>query len=347
MAKLRVGVIGLGWGTWHTERYLEIPEVEVVALADPSGERLQDRGKRFGIERLYESPEEMLKQEQLDIVSVAVPNKFHKGLTIKALEAGCHVICEKPMAMNGAEAREMVAAAEKAGKRIAINYSFRFDGCSWALKMRVDAGDIGDIYYGRTAWLRRRGLPGFGGWCGTKELSGGGPLIDLGVHRLDLALWLMGFPKPTWVMSASYSPIADRLAKEQGKHYDVEDLAVAMIRFENGAVLELGASWAGNIEDSEIMVTRLLGTKAGIVQKNIDEAYTFEAVVTNERDGCIYKEILKPPYPGPGCSMRHLVECILADKPHTATGEEGVIVMDILDALYASAEKGEPVKIGG
>jgi predicted dehydrogenase len=347
MAKLRVGVIGLGWGSWHTERYLEIPEVEVVALADPDAARLKDRGKRFGIDNLYESPEGMLEKERPDVVSVAVPNKFHKELTLKALDLGCHVLCEKPMAMNGREAREMVAAAEKAGRRIALNHSFRFDGCSWALKQRVDAGDVGDIYYGRTAWLRRRGMPGFGGWFGKKELSGGGPLIDLGVHRLDLALWYMGFPKPTWVMGATFNPIASRIARAQGKTFDVEDLAVATVRFENGAVLELGASWAGNIEVDQLMETRMLGTKAGIVQKNIDEAYTFQAVVISEREGSIYREVLVPPYPGPRSSMRHFVESILADKPHTSTGEEGVIVMDILDALYASAEKGEPVRVGG
>jgi predicted dehydrogenase len=250
------------------------------------------------------------------------------------------------MAMNAGEARQMLAAARKAKRRIMINFSFRFTEQSWALKKQVETGILGDIYFARTLWHRRRGIPGFGGWFGTKALAGGGPLIDLGVHRLDLALWLMGYPKPTWVMGGAYNPIASRLAKEQKKHFDVEDLAAGMIRFANGAILEVEASWAANIKESELMETRLLGTRAGLVQRNMNEGYNFEAELYIEREGCLFDMKLHPPVPGVRGAMYHYVESILAGKPHTATGDEGLVVMEVLDAIYESARKGAPVRVG-
>jgi predicted dehydrogenase len=279
------------------------------------------------------------------VVSIATPNKFHAPLTIAALEAGCHVLCEKPMAMSADEARAMLAAAEKAGKRLMINFSYRFSEQSQALKDRVDAGELGDVYFARTVWHRRRGLPKFGGWFGQKGLSGGGPLIDLGVHRLDLALWLMGYPKPVWVMGSTYNPIATALAEKEGVPYDVEDLAVGLIRFENGATLEVEASWATNIKERELMETRLLGTEGGLVQRNLNETYEFEAELYFERNGAHYYMKLHAPRKRRLNAMYHLIESIVNDTPHIARGEEGLLVMEILDAIYKSAEEGRPVQI--
>jgi predicted dehydrogenase len=287
----------------------------------------------------------MLARERLDVVSVVTPNKHHHDLTLAALRAGCHVLCEKPMAMNTAEAREMLAAAEAAGKRLMINFSWRFTEQSFAMKAEVEAGLLGDIYFGRTIWHRRRGLPGFGGWFGQQALAGGGPLIDLGVHRLDLALWLMGYPRPVWVLGRTYNAIAAELAAQQGARYDVEDLAAGMITFENGASLVVEASWAANIRERELMETRLYGTKAGLVQRNTQESYTFEAEIYLERNGSHYNMALHGPAKPAPKSMYHFVDCILNDKPHIATAEEGVRVMEILDALYRSAAEGGPVKI--
>jgi len=287
----------------------------------------------------------MLKKEKLDVVSIAVPNKFHKPLTLAAFKAGCHVLCEKPMAMNADEARKMLAASKKAEKRLMINFSFRFREQSYAMKKAVESGILGDIYYARTLWLRRRGLPGFGGWFGQKALSGGGPLIDLGVHRLDLALWLMDYPKPTWVMGSTYNHIASAIAKKEKKAFDVEDIAMAMIKFENGATLELEASWAGNIKEREHMATRLLGTKAGLLQHNVGDSYDFEAEIYIEQAGCQYDMKLHPPVPAAKGSMYHFIDSIVNNTPHIATGEEGLIVMELLDAIYGSAATGKPVKI--
>jgi predicted dehydrogenase len=348
MRKLRVGVIGLGIGGVHLRAYHSMPNVELVAIADLDETRLNAKGDEYRIAHRYRDAHEMLTKEKFDLVSVCTPNKFHKSLTIAALEAGSHVLCEKPMALNAAEAREMLAAAKKADRRLMINFSYRFMPQSWALKQEVDAGTLGGIYFARTVWQRRRGLPGFGGWFGQKEIAGGGSLIDLGVHRLDLALWLMGHPKPVWVMASAYNAIGTRLAGEHGHRFDVEDLGVAFIKFANGATLELEASWAANIAERELMETRLLGTLGGAHQRNFNDGYDFETTIYLERNGRQYDMKLHHP-PGPTLpnQYQHFVDAILHDKPHTATGEEGLAVTELLDAIYRSADTGRPVEITG
>jgi len=345
MKKLRVGVIGLGWGKAHVRGYRTHPNAEVVAVADSDRERRQNACDEFNIPASYESGDALLENESLDVVSIAVPNCHHKPLTLKAFEAGCHVLCEKPMAMNAAEAREMLAAADAAKRRIMINFAFRFTAQSAALKREVEAGSLGRIYYAQTAWMRRRNIPGFGGWFGQKKMSGGGALIDLGVHRLDLALWLMGYPRPTWVLANTYDPFGSRLAEEQDKTFDVEDMATACVKFENGAMLHLTASWASHIKESEWMETRILGDRGGLLQRNLNEGYDFECELYLDRNGCLYDLRPHEPIPGPRTSMYHLIDCIVRGEPHIATGEEGHVVMQLLDAIYASAEKGEPIAI--
>jgi predicted dehydrogenase len=344
--RLRVGVIGLGIGRTHIEGWRQHPQVDVVAIADADAARLQAVGDKFDIAARYASAEAMLAEGRLDAVSVCTPNKFHKELTLAALDAGCHVLCEKPMAMNAEEGRGMLTAAKRTGRRLMINFSFRFSAASRGLKAQVESGMFGEFYFGRTAWHRRRGMPGFGGWFGTKALSGGGPLIDLGVHRLDLALWLMGYPKPAWVLGSTHDPIARDLAAKSNKAFDVEDLAAALIRFENGATLILEASWAANIQEAELMETRLLGTRAGLLQKNLNEGYTFDAYIFTEKDGAQLDIHLHPPVVPARSSMHDFAQAILTDTPHPAPGEEGLIVMEILDAIYESARTSAPVRIG-
>lgn len=343
--QLRIGIIGLGIGRSHIEGYQSHPNAGVVAVADSNPQRLQAVADKYRVEGRYTDALAMLKAEQLDIVSVCTPNKFHKELTIAALQAGAHVLCEKPMAMNAREAEEMLAVAKQVGKRIMINFSYRFTPQSQALKAQVDSGILGDVYFGRTVWHRRRGMPGFGGWFGDKSLSGGGPLIDLGVHRLDLALWLMGQPEPQWVLGKTYNHIATAIAEREGKSFSVEDLVSGYITFKNGASLVVEASWAANIKENELMETRLMGTAAGLVQRNVNEEYEFEAELFMEREGCQFDLKLHPPIPSSPSAMYHYTDAILANRPHDATGEEGLMIMRLLDALYESARSGEPVKL--
>ncbi len=347
--KLKVAVIGLGMGRAHLNGFKNHDGCEVVALSDINEQRLKDVGDQHGIEGLYTDYKKMLKKEKPDIVSVATPNFLHKPITIDCFKAGAHVLCEKPMAMNAKEGRAMLAAAKKYKKRLMINFSFRFKEQSWAVKKQVEAGMLGDIYFGRTVWNRRRFMPGFGGWFGTRELSGGGPLIDLGVHRLDLALWMMGYPRPDYVFGSTYNHIGSALAEKEGKTFDVEDLACAKIKFKNGASLLLEASWAGNFKERENMKTRLLGTKGGVMMRNLDEGYAdWEAEFYIEKEGCHFDMKLhdRMNVPGkPASSMAYFADAIINKTPHIASGEEGLIVMEILDALYKSAETSKPVKI--
>ena len=188
-------------------------------------------------------------------------------------------------------------------------------------------------------------MPGFGGWFSTQAASGGGPLIEVGVHRLDLALWLMGHPKPTRVMGATYDPIARAAADLAGKPYDLEDLAAAFIRFENGASLVLEASWAAHLREAELMETRRLGTRAGLLQHNLAEGYAFEAHVFHERDGVQHDVKLRTIAVKAPPAMHDYAPAILVGTPHPASAEEGLAVMTILDAIYARARSGAPVKI--
>jgi predicted dehydrogenase len=343
--KIRIGVIGLGMGRGHISGYREHEEADIVAIADLNKELLDKTGDEFKISGRYTDALDMLTKEKLDVVSIAVPNKFHKPLAIAALHSGCHVLCEKPMAMNAGEAEEMLAAARKTGKRLGINFSFRFTPQSFAMKRLVEAGELGDIYFGRTVWQRRRGMPKFGGWFGQKSLAGGGPLIDLGVHRLDLALWLMDYPEPEWVMGSTYNHIASEAARKEGKDFDVEDFACGMIKFKNGATLEVEASWAGNIKENENMSTRLLGTTGGLHQYNLKEGYQFHVECYQEKAGCHYDLHLHPPVAECKNPYYSFVDAIVKNKPFLVSPEQGVTVMKLLDALYESAATGKPVKI--
>ncbi len=346
---IKVGIIGLGVGKSHIESYKKSPYCEVVAIADPDASRLAGVGEMYGIQKRFITGEELIDSGVCDVVSIAVPNKYHKELTIRALTKGMHVLCEKPMAMNALEAQEMLNVAEQCNKRLMIDFSYRFTPQAQALKAKVDAGELGFPYYGRTVWLRRRGMPGFGGWFSTKELSGGGPLIDLGVHRLDLALWFMGYPEPLYVTGATYNPIAQEIASKEKKTFSVEDLAVGFIYFKNGASLSIEASWAANIQENELMETRILGTKGGLLHKNIGETYQFEAHFYTEQNGTLWDQTLhecslwsagiqKTP-----TAMEYFIDAIYHNYPHDGDGKQGLIVMQLLDALYASAQTKKPV----
>ena len=351
---LKAGVIGLGMGGNHLAAYLEHPDVEVVAIAD----RREDRRALLPTNyptfkgKVYTEGIEMIRKEKLDIVSVAVPNFLHKDLTIAALESGANVLCEKPMALNTADAQLMADTAKRCGKLLGINFSKRFLPQSRAMKDLVDEGLLGSIYYGRSVWLRRSGIPGLttnatsgmGPWFFNKKLSGGGPLIDLGVHRLDLALWLMGYPKPTWVMASTYDKLAQKLAVKRGVEYTVEDLACAMIKFANGATLELDASWAAHIRENELQTTRLLGETGGLYQYTLDEGYTLDIEYYYDINGRQYDGKLHN-FPETPRAYELFVNAVRDGKPFMASAEEGVTAMKIIDAVYASAASGAPVKI--
>jgi len=243
---VRAAVVGLGMGGIHTKTLLASDEAEIVGLADLDQERLDAFVDQVPASALFTDYKEMLEQVQPDLTIIALPNFLHRPVTLDALAAGSHVLCEKPMAMTVAEAEEMKAAAEAAGKFLGINFSQRFTADHRALKALAESGDLGQIYHAYVCWTRRDGIPGFGGWFGQKKVSGGGPLIDLGVHRLDMAMWLMGNPEVIAVSGATHSNVGIPRAIKEGKNFDVEDYATGFVRFANGASLILEVSWAGH-----------------------------------------------------------------------------------------------------
>lgn len=344
MSKVRVAVIGLGMGKSHLKNYKANANVEIAAVCDMNKELADTIAKEYGVANIYTDANEMLAKEKLDAVSVVTPNKFHSPLTLAAVDKGLHVLCEKPMAMNTAEAVEMKMAADKKGVNLMINFSYRFSAMSYALKKTIDSGIIGPIYFGRSVWHRRLGMPRFGGWFGQKALSGGGPLIDLGVHRLDLALWLMGYPAPVSVNGSAYNKIAAQHAAKEGKPFDVEDCACGLIKFDNGATLILEASWALHIKEKEHMITSLYGEKGGIVQKNTDGGYNFTAEIYTNEDGMEFTKTLdqsRIPVPTP---QDEFVASIIEKRKPMADGEDGIKVMKILDGIYESARTGKEVR---
>jgi predicted dehydrogenase len=345
--RIRVGVVGLGMGRFHVKGYQADPRAEVVAACDTNAERLKAVGAECGIGALYTDLGRMLREAKLDAVSLATPNALHAPMTIAAARAGLHVLCEKPMAMTVREAEAMRAAARRARRNLMINFSYRFTDMSQALKRQVEAGVIGEIYYGRTVWHRRRGIPGFGSWFTRAELAGGGPLFDLGVHRLDLALWLMGYPEPVVVSGATHTGIAGPLAARQKKAYTVEDVACGLVRFANGATLIVEASWALNIPEREHMLTQLCGTRGGLVQKNVGGGYQFAAEIYTEEPGGLFTKALDQGLPPSPSAYQEFISSIVECREPSAGADHGVKVMKILEGIYRSARTGRDVRYRG
>jgi predicted dehydrogenase len=297
----------------------------------------------FGIPKAYESYAEMLKSESLDAVSVCTPNCAHKEATLAALAAGCHVLCEKPIAMNLGEGRAMAAAAKSAGKVLQIGLHQRFQSDTQALKRYVDAGELGDIYYGEATYLRRRGIPSWGVFT-QKAMQGGGALIDVGVHGLDKTLWLMGNPKPVAVFGATYAAFGKRTdvvspwGQWDAAKFDVDDLGVALVRFANGATLMLRASWAAHIEKA-VEETRILGTLGGGQLNPL-------AIYKDEHGAMVnITPTSLPEVKGHTKEIEHFCACVRGECACQVPVEQVLDVQAILDGVYRSAETGREMRL--
>jgi len=350
---IKIGIIGVGnIAETHIHGYKTNKETELYAFCDIDEQRLKYMGAKYGVTRLYTDYNEMLKLDELDAVSVCTWNCAHAGATIAALKAGKHVLCEKPMAMNAKQAEEMKKAADESGKLLMIGFVRRHGNDCRILKEFIDTDYLGEIYYSKATYLRRDGNPN--GWFGDKSKSGGGPLIDLGVHVIDLVRYLMGRPLPVSAYGATYSKLLNRpdihknpnryQATRSGDHdiCTVEDLASAMIRFDNGATLHIEAAFSLNLKHDEARI-ELFGTKGGAkldpelelysevnkylcnVQLDMPTALSFDGLFENE--------------------IAHFVDCIQGRKECIAPAEDGVALMKILDAIYESAAAGHEVII--
>lgn len=345
MKKLRVGIIGTGSIAQyaHIPNYQKIEGVELAAFCDIKPDTLKAAAEKFGVKKTYRDYRKMLAAESLDAVSVCTPNVVHAAPTIAALQAGAHVLCEKPIAMNPTEGRQMVAAARKAKRILMIGFSSRWGAEAQWLKRVVQSGALGEIYYGEASYMRRRGIPGWGQFVEKKQ-SGGGPLIDIGVHVLDLALWLMGHPKPTSAFGSAYCKFGKRTdivaawGQWDTKKFTVEDFGVGLVRFANGATLLVKASWAANVGDERNGVM-LMGTEAGLT--------TSPARVYREEQGTLVDSVPSglPSVDTYNEEIVQFVKAVRERRPSPVPGENGLMATAILDAIYKSAETGKEVPV--
>ena len=353
---LRIGIIGCGGiaNGKHMPALRHQKNVEMVAFCDIIVERAQKAAKDFGTAdaKVYEDYKELLKDETIDVVHVCTPNREHSFITIDALEAGKHVMCEKPMAKTYAEGVAMLEAAKRTGKKLTIGYQGRQQAAAQYIKRCADNGEFGDIYYGNALAIRRRAVPTWGVFLNEEE-QGGGPLIDIGTHALDLTLWCMNNYKPKMVVGTKYRKLADQTETGNAwgdwdpEKYTVEDSAFGFVVMENGATIILQSSWALNILDPKECSFRICGTKAGA--DNLDGAR-----INGVKNGRQYVE--KPDLNAGGVAfyegnsadpsvldMAQWINAIRTDTDPCVLPEQALCVTRILEAIYESAATGKPV----
>lgn len=272
-ATLKVGVVGVGWaGQQHVKAFAAIDGVELVAIAGMEAELLASLKDEYSVPNAFARWEDLVELEGLDAISVAVPTFLHAPIAIAAMGRGLHVLSEKPLAKDGIEGAEMVAAARKSGRVLDVVFNHRRRGDIKKLKAIIDAGELGRPYYAKASWLRRRGIPTLGSWFTNPALAGGGPMADIGVHVIDYALHLLGEPKVISVSASTYSELGPQgrggdsaytAAKSEHK-FEVEDFASAFIRLEGGVTLIVEAGWATYRDAADLMDFRVYGNDGGV-----------------------------------------------------------------------------------
>lgn len=337
--KIGLGFVGLrNVGKGHVAFAQRLPQASIVAYADTNEERLRDACAKYGSAQCYTDTQALLQDDRVDAVVLAVPNHLHAPMAIAALKANKHVLVEKPISRTAAEAREMIAARDQAGKVLMVGMNQRFRQEHRAVHSTIKSGLLGEIYYARTRWCGQRlgeGVWERGEWFLSAEKSGGGALIDLGVHRLDLALHMMGFPKVQTVDGITFSRIANQEAKRRGKGtFQVDEAGVALIRFTNGAALMLEASYFLNHPQRDSQYTLLCGTKGYAELSDQVTAFTVD-----EKE-C---PVELPGVNGSDSCVEHFVKAIRGEEELSPTAEDGLVSMEILDALYESMRIGQAV----
>lgn len=353
---LKIGIIGCGGiaNGKHMPSLKKQKQAEMVAFCDIVQERAEKAAADFGAEgaKVYTDFRELLKDGGLDIIHVCTPNDSHAEITIASLEAGKHVMCEKPMAKTAAQAKDMLDAANRTGKKLTIGYQNRFRNDSLYLKEMCENGELGDIYFGKALAVRRRAVPTWGVFL-DEEKQGGGPLIDIGTHALDLTLWLMDNYKPKSVMGSTFHKLGGRenAANAFGpwdpKEFKVEDSAFGFITMDNGATIVLESSWALNVVETGEAKTVLAGTEGGADMKeglriNGEKmSRLYETKVDLSAGGVAF-------YSGSAESeadreARLWIEAVLEDKDPVVKPEQAYVVTQVLEAIYESAKTGKAV----
>ena len=365
MKKLKIGIVGCGEiakGKHLPALTAHSDKCEIVAFCDIIEERAVYAAEKYGTPdaKVYTDHRELLKDPEIDVVHVLTPNVAHCEITVNALNAGKHVMCEKPMAASTEDAKKMIDAWKKSGKKFTIGYQNRFRPEVQALKQACEAGELGDIYYGKAHAVRRRAVPTWGVFP-NKALQGGGPLIDIGTHALDLTLWMMDNYEPERVMGSVYHKLGNLPEAVIGnawgpwdpETFEVEDSAMGFVKMKNGATIVLEASWALNITDSREASTTVCGTKAG---GEIFSGMSYpenKLIISRSRFGQQMDETISKEgavaYFGPTSTPPAILECeqwlncILNDTDPVVRPEQAFAVTQILEAIYRSAECGHEV----
>ncbi len=352
--KLRIGIIGVGAISGvHISGYEKYPNAEIVAMADVVKANLASKGEAHGVpeEARFTDHKTMLKVMDLDAVSITTPNFMHAPIAIDCLKAGVHVLCEKPMAMNAVEGKKMCDAAHASGAKLQIGLHEHFDTDTIFAKKVIDDGKLGNIYYARVRAVRRRGCPSWGVF-GQLDKQGGGGLIDIGVHEIDRALYLMGYPKPVSVSGSIFRTIGNKpghvgmFGKWDHKTYTVEDFATALVKFENGAAMNIECAFNVNLDQNDQSI-HIVGDKGGIG--------TPPLVMQMEMDGilmdCTPQHVDAMLSPDPNNLYAHQREIfsfcdnILADKPVHNSGDDALLTQKIIDGIFKSSKTGKEVII--
>lgn len=347
--QLKVGVIGVGGiANTHMPGWEQSEYTEVVAGSDISEAALQKWGAQYGVTRLTTKADDLINDPNIDIIDICTPNNYHAPLAIAALNAGKHVICEKPLAPNPALIMDMIAARNKSGKMLMTAQHFRFGGTAKAMKAEIDQGVLGDIYHARSWMLRRAGAPTRPGFI-LKAQATGGPVIDIGVHILDLTLWFMGNPKPVAVTGVSRAELAHQKgafsvwAGPIPDQMDVEDFAAAFVRFENGATLILEVSWLlHHNTQGEDMQMWLYGSNGGAHWPKC-EIYSTNYATQQHYNRTL--QITKDVREAHAQECVEFADAIVNGKPSPVPAEQSLQVLTILDGVYRSQETGREIRL--
>lgn len=356
---LRVGVVGLGWaGQQHLAAYRQIDGVEVIGLAGKETDVLAELGARYAVPNLLADWQDLVALPGLDAVSVAVPTFLHAPITVAALDRGLHVLSEKPIARNATEGRQMVDAAVRAGRVLDVAFNHRRRGDIMALKKIIAAGEIGRPYYAKASWLRRSGIPGLGSWFTSRELAGGGPLADIGVHVLDYALYLLGEPKVTAVSASVYAELGPRGLGGSGRaaadaarsEFEVEDFGSAFLRLEGGGTLIVEAGWAAYRSPEDLIDFSVYGTDGGAELRiaGATETPVGTVAVYSESAGVNTDRVVTAE---PGRAHQQVVEDfvdVVRGDPAGWAAHDGSLALtraEIIDAAYRSAKENREITL--
>jgi len=351
MQSVKIGILGAGAiSRNHIKGCTSHKQAEVVAICDQSRERAKEVADEFDLKTVYTDAKELFADPNIDAVSIALPNFLHRDMAVAALSAGKHVSLDKPFALNAAEAREVVDTAEKHGKVFMLGMNWRFNPDSQIARALVARGDIGHVYHAKCCWRRRSGSPRFGTWFTQKELAGGGALLDIGVHFLDLCLYVMDNFEPVAVSGAAYTNFGNRGIGEGGwghsdtteTGFDVDDFGTGLIKFANGATAALDASWVMHQEEKQVVQCQAFGTEGGVAAHGPVKLFRF-AQAAGEYEVVTPQDVkLRFPKCNRFCNWLDVIlgEDELGVKPH-----EALAVQRILDGIYESSRSGREVRL--